>query len=696
MRRRPAPLSKLHRAVRGLSCLALGRTQPLRLAQVQRLSAVGGSPRAYATVAKAHDEDKSQPPRQIAVLGGGLTGLTAAHYLARHATNAHITLYEGDDRLGGWIDGKRVRVSGGDGEEVLMQRGARMLRSGATSNKYEDLVFYDVVANLKLQDKVLYPKGAAESRYIYYPDHLVQLPSKKLSFENIIKTIRSILTEPLWTGCFSAAARWSRHFTRNPALVEQRRKAIKDTRTVFDKDESVADFLGRVFGNKNSPPITNIVSAMLHGIYGGDVHKLSAKHTIFENFWQQDMFPLHQGLSWIARKEFFLQYDILDGPNRLAVIEMAEKARNHNLLAFSDGLVTLVEAFEADLRAMKNVTIKQNTPITALELQDNKVAVDAGPGSGKYDQVLSTLFSGDVAELAKPANSLPSLAATEAVSIMVVNLYYPNPDLLKENPGFGYLIPQSVPPEENPECALGVLFDSDIEMGKDVQGTKLTVMLGGHYWNDWSILPDKETSTAMAMAVVERHLGISPEEPVTTSAKMCRNCLPQHNVGHVDRLRRAHYELSSAFQGKLTVAGPSYTTVGAIGSMRAGYDAAMRIARGHGQPWFQRSEKGLGMWNWHFEMLERAEKELGIAVQMPLDHVGTTGLEWATENQTSQIGEMPAENLWFKEWTRENERFLDDDGNWTVDTDELFKTPGLSRGRAERLEQMRASDDEKN
>lgn len=532
------------------------------------------------------------------------------------------------------------------------------------------------LANLKLQDKIIYPKGAAETRYIYYPDHLVQLPKEELSLRNIINTIRSFFTEPLWEGCFLAGLGWSKHFNRAPALVDQRRQEIKDLRTAFDKDESVADFLGRVFEDKNAPPINNMISGMLHGIYGGDVHKLSAKHTIFEKYWQQSMVPLHEGLAWVPKKEYYLQYDIMDGPNRHAVIEMAEKARTRNLLAFGDGLLTLTNGLSTDLANAENVTIKTGSPVSSLKLHDGKVAIDSGSESSQYDQVISTIFSGHLAQLAEPPNSLPSLAATEAVSIMVINLWYPNTELLNANPGFGYLIPQSVPPEENPECALGVLFDSDIEMGKETTGTKLTIMMGGHYWSDWSILPTEEVAIEMAKAVVDRHLFISPGEVVVASAKLCLDCIPQHNVGHLDRMRKAHYELSSAFQGKLTVAGPSYTSVGVIPAMRAGYDAALRIATGHAQPWSTTREAATGMWRWHYETIERAEKEFGITLEAkPLDHVGTTGLEWATESQMVHMGEVPAENLWFKKWTKESERFLDEAGEWTVDKDELFKKP---------------------
>lgn len=204
----------------------------------------------------------------------------------------------------------------------------------------------------------------------------MKLPTGDRTVSNIVGTIRSFLTEPIWTGCFGAGLKWSTNFQRSPELIELRRNAIKDYRSAFDKDESVAEFLTSIFEEEHSQPIKNLVSAMLHGIYGGDVFKLSAKQTIFDRFWWHTKFPQHKGLLWMAKKEFYLQYDIVDGPNGPKVIEFAEKARNHNLLAFEDGLVTLVDELTKDLVGRENVTIQYDTPVTALEhKKDGQVLV---------------------------------------------------------------------------------------------------------------------------------------------------------------------------------------------------------------------------------------------------------------------------------------------------------------------------------
>jgi protoporphyrinogen/coproporphyrinogen III oxidase len=84
----------------------------------------------------------------IAVLGGGLTGLTAAYYLAKKLpSTAKITLYESSDRLGGWIKTDRVPVDiEGKSGTVSFERGARSLSSLVGNTfRFDDLVLYDLV-----------------------------------------------------------------------------------------------------------------------------------------------------------------------------------------------------------------------------------------------------------------------------------------------------------------------------------------------------------------------------------------------------------------------------------------------------------------------------------------------------------------------------------------------------------------------
>ncbi len=61
----------------------------------------------------------------IAVLGGGITGLASAYYLSKALPDANITLFEGSSRLGGWLHSKQVNVGTG---KVVFEQGPRNLR----------------------------------------------------------------------------------------------------------------------------------------------------------------------------------------------------------------------------------------------------------------------------------------------------------------------------------------------------------------------------------------------------------------------------------------------------------------------------------------------------------------------------------------------------------------------------------------
>ena len=222
-----------------------------------------------------------------------------------------------------------------------------------------------------------------------------------------------------------------------------------------------------------------------------------------------------------------------------------------------------------------------------------------------YERVISTIYSKTLASITD--NTLPSLAGTHAVTIQVVNLWYPTPHLNSRYPGTGYLIPTSAGRENNPEGALGVLFDSDREQlgnggGDTVPGTKFTVLLGGHLWDDLPLdqWPDAAQAADMAKRIVARHLGIPQHETdrAVASTKVCRSCIPQHYVGHWARMAQAKRELEDGFGGRLAVAGPSYQMPGVLGSIRAGYDLALWISGGYPKEYdpllFPVGDTGLG------------------------------------------------------------------------------------------------------
>lgn len=76
----------------------------------------------------------------IAVLGGGITGLASAYFLSKSLPNARITLFEASSRLGGWLHSKQVDVTNGS---IVFEQGPRNLRPTAPNGLITlDLVYF--------------------------------------------------------------------------------------------------------------------------------------------------------------------------------------------------------------------------------------------------------------------------------------------------------------------------------------------------------------------------------------------------------------------------------------------------------------------------------------------------------------------------------------------------------------------------
>ncbi|KAG4432015.1 hypothetical protein IFR05_012500 [Cadophora sp. M221] len=522
---------------------------------------VAGGCQSTVAFAAQHDaRGRKAEPARIAVLGGGITGLASAHYFARENPNAKITVYESSARLGGWLKSDYMEV---DGETVLFESGPRTLRPGTPPG----LVTLELIQEVGLQDELLITSMASEAhqnRFLYYPDRLVKLPGPG---QDPFDMAWRVLTEPVFKGLV-----WG-------SLVER----YRPTRPIELEDESIGSFIARRMANDNVG--NNIVSAVLHGIYAGDVNQLSVK-SLMPRMWHYEAWKgslmkalltkMSEQLDLVSRKDSDLKRELKPKIDKT----LSDAMKFASVYSFKEGIGALSGAMEKALRNNPNVEFKMETGVTAVEYDGESDGIkisakDEAPA--KYTKAISTISSRVLSTLT--SNALPSLALTHSVTVMVVNLYFKDPHVLPER-GFGYLIPRSIPFTQNPECALGVVFDSHAVQGQDTaSGTKVTVMLGGHWWDAFDGYPDEEEGINMARSVLHRHLKIT-DKPAATRVSLQRNCIPQYTVGHESRLQTAHTDLMREFKGKLAVAGNSYTGVGLNDCVRAARDVVMGMKRG--------------------------------------------------------------------------------------------------------------------
>ena len=201
---------------------------------------------------------------------------------------------------------------------------------------------------------------AAQNRYLYYPDHLVRMPGPGLS---LLQQISMLLTEPVFMGLIPAV------------LGEPFRKSRPKDLT----DESIGSFISRRFG----PGLAdNIVSAVLHGIYAGDVYQLSAR-SLMPLLWRYETDVesvivgtwkgYSEGYKYVPANDLDLMYTLRsrmlsnDG-KPLSGMEGFADIRKSSVFTFKNGIGELATRLERVLETRPNVKIRINTRADSLHL----------------------------------------------------------------------------------------------------------------------------------------------------------------------------------------------------------------------------------------------------------------------------------------------------------------------------------------
>ena len=170
--------------------------------------------------------------KPVAIIGGGITGLTAAFKLKQ--LGIPFTLFEAADRVGGVIQTIR------DGE-FLAECGPNTILETSP-------LIGDLVRDLGLEDRRIYSSEQAENRYIVRGNRPVKLPSSLLEF----------LFTPLFS-CRAKARLLMEPFIR---------------RAPADEEESLAKFVRRRIGREF---LDYAINPFVAGVYSGSPENLSVR-----------------------------------------------------------------------------------------------------------------------------------------------------------------------------------------------------------------------------------------------------------------------------------------------------------------------------------------------------------------------------------------------------------------------------------
>jgi oxygen-dependent protoporphyrinogen oxidase len=406
----------------------------------------------------------------VAVIGAGITGLTAGFYLQRKSLP--VTVYEASGRAGGVI--QSIKKDG-----FLAESGPNTLLE--TSPKISQLI-----RDAGLESRKLNPDPKAEARYVVRYKRPIAMPGSPLGF--------------FTTELFTAKAKLA--VLREPFVAARR----------DDKEESIAEFVIRRLGNEF---LEHAIDALVAGIYAGDPYKLSVTQA----------FPKLAQLE--AKYGSLIKGQILGARERKRSGEIAKDRAPK--FSFDEGLQVLTDT----LRNRLGDNVRLNASVTRMMQTSEGWSLDVREnGHESRAEHSAVIYAGTafkLAELQIEAREELSLARFSEIRyppVASVVLGFRREDVAHPCQGFGILIPKV-----EGFKILGTIFSSSLFPNRAPAGhLTLTSYIGGERYPELASLPHDKL-VALVCEDLRVLLGVKGK-PTFAHSTFYLRAIPQYNVGY--------------------------------------------------------------------------------------------------------------------------------------------------------------------
>ena len=458
---------------------------------------------------------------RVAVVGGGIAGLSAAYHLQENARAAGIplecTLIESDCRLGGKV--------------VTARENGYAVEGGPDSFLTQKPWGVELCKKLGIYDRLVAPNEASRRVWILWKGKLHKLPDGVLLIvpTRLQPFALSTLISPLGK------------LRMGLDLVIPARKETTD--------ESVADFVRRRLGNE---ALEKIAEPLMGGIHVSDPDRQSL----------QASFPRFAD---IERKYGSLVRGILAGRNSHSTNGNRSKPLPV-FMTLRSGLGELIETLEDRLDGARLITGHR---VERLSKTDTgySLSIDDGSRLDVDGVVLATpaLDAGNLLE-SVDAELASRLHRIRYVSTATVSFGFRRDQISHPLKGFGFVIPR-----KERRLITGCTWTSTKFDERAPDGSVLIRCFLGGATDERSALVSEEEMIRYARQELKSLMGITAE-PEATWVFRWRNGHPQYDVGHLELV--GDIERATAAHRGLALAGSSYRGVGLPDCIRSGAQAA--------------------------------------------------------------------------------------------------------------------------
>lgn len=479
---------------------------------------------------------------RIAIVGGGLTGLSAAFYACRLADEAGIrasvAVFESSNRLGGKVN--------------TLRRDGFVIERGPDSFLGRKLPMLHLAKDLGLLGELVGTNPAAVKTYLAHGGKLAPMP-KGLN-----------LGIPNDLGAFAQNSLISPH-GKLRALDELRLPP-----KMSNDDESVGDFLERRLGREM---VEAIAEPLLAGIHAGDLYQLGLRAT-FPQFAEME------------RKYGSVIRGMIDAKRKAPVAgAKAAAARSEAVggypipptafLTFRNGLSALIEALQTRLQAYR-CGVRTGVGVRSLEVQRS---VNEGPvytlrledGSAfEADRVLIALPAFAASELLSPHVDVTVLERLDYVSVANIVLGFDAKSFGHRLDGSGFLVPHS-----EGRTITASTWTSAKWQHTAPEGKRLIRCYVGRAGDESGVeLPDDRLAEAVRRDLREL-MGLTAV-PEFVEITRLRRSMPQYPVGHTEAIAALRARLESSLPGVYATGAP-FDAVGLPDCVEMGRAAALQM-----------------------------------------------------------------------------------------------------------------------
>eukprot|EP00056_Hartaetosiga_gracilis_P002582 m.55122 g.55122 ORF g.55122 m.55122 type:complete len:614 (+) comp11115_c0_seq2:108-1949(+) len=446
---------------------------------------------------------RSRGNKRVAVLGGGVSGLTAAWRLKSKCPDLDVHVFEANDEVGGLLNTQEGR------EGIRIETGPRTLRTSTQSAA----VAIALIEDLGLGQLLMWADKATRGRrfvYDYKAESLEELPTKFTSLIAFVFKHRVLFA--IIRDIAHALGIVTASNTNNDNRLTTMDTNRGSGSTLLPVGTSSRDTLltcdGFFRSHFSGHLADQFLSALVHGIFSGDSRQLLLRYA-FPAMWNMKRAYGSLVIGSILEPFMHLAESYQSPPLPSCATtpspqtQLLKRAKKERVAVLKGGMSTLITGLWDKLTGA-GVHIHTSNPIDRLEFDENAledkgsvVVYSNGSSLMDVDCVISTLPTRVLESLL--TNSLTHLNLTQecydrvaacveklgrinTLTIVVATYIFPATTFAavvgaNVQPGFGFLMPRN---EDRRGSLLGVVYDSCVypELGGH-DNVVLTAMIGG-------------------------------------------------------------------------------------------------------------------------------------------------------------------------------------------------------------------------